>query len=155
MNNKNGTISLNVKIEEQSNLPTHVNAFIRTHNVVQKNRRKKQPLLTSLQTELLYLYDQEPTEKQRKQLEVFLFYLLVDDNYSFKSQQEVDAYTALPKKKLSVKREELTPFQNKLLNVYDHEPTALQMQKLQDFLFKLFNNLVNQFDVKNQAEMVA
>lgn len=117
----------------------------------QKNSKKQQPLLTALQTELLYLYVQEPTEKQHKQLDVFLFYLFSDDNYDLEPKQE----DLQPKKKLAVKRTELTPFQNKLLNVYDQEPTEEQMLKLKDFLFRLFNNLLNKFDAKPEAEMNA
>ncbi len=115
----------------------------------QKNSKKQQPLLTSLQTELLYLYVQEPTEKQRKQLDVFLFYLFSDDNYDLEPKQK----DLQPKKKLAVKRNQLTPFQNKLLNVYDREPTEEQMLKLKDFLFRLFNNLLNKFDTKPEVEM--
>lgn len=154
MNNKEEISLLNVKIKGQNSLPTYVNAFVATHNAVRENRRKKQPLLTALQKEVLYSYAQEPTEKQWKQLDIFLFYLLNEGYYNAKSPQEIDAYNALPKQKLAIKREALTPFQNKLLGIYDHSLTELQTQKLKDFLFKLFNNLLNQFDAKKQEEIM-
>jgi hypothetical protein len=128
----------NIKIKSQNKVPDYVNTFISTHNLVQKNKRKKQPLLTALQTELLYLYPQALTPKQRKQLHIFLFYLLNDDCHSSKSKQAVEQYDLQPKKKLAVQRDKLTSFQNELLNVYDHEPNDAQMQQLKDFLAQLF-----------------
>ena len=151
MNNKNSSTTSNLKIKVKHNIPSYVNTFITIYNLLQKNSKKQQPMLTSLQTELLFLYAQEPSEKQMKQLGVFLFYLFADDYYNLEPKQ-VDLQA---KKKLPVKREQLTPFQNKLLNAYDHEPTEEQMIKLKEFLFKLFNNLLNKFDVKQEAEMVA
>ncbi len=120
-----------------------------------KNNRIQQPRLTSLQLELLSLYVQEPTEKQMKQFNVFNFYLFNADYYNLTPKQESEEYTSLPKKKLKVKRDQLSPFQNELLNIYDHEPTEEQMQKLEDFLYKLFNNLLNKFDDKKEEAMVA
>lgn len=119
--------------------------------LVEKNSRKQQPRLTTLQTELLFQYNQEPTEKQRKQLDVFLFYLFSNDNYSLEPKPK----DLQPKKKLAIKRDQLAPFQAKLLSIYDREPTEEQMLKLKDFLYKLFNNLLNKFDPQPEVVMAA
>jgi hypothetical protein len=144
-----------LKMKARKTLPAYIIASTARDNLIHKNGRKQQPLLTSLQTELLYRYTQEPTEKQKKQFDVFQFYLFADDRHKIRPQQEIEAYASLPKTKLKVKREQLSPFQNELLDIYDHEPTEEQMQKLEDFLFKLFNNLLNKFETKKEAEMVA
>jgi hypothetical protein len=155
MKNKDLNTILNLKIKFRNTPPTYVTTYLATQNLIRKNGRKKQPLLTLLQTELLYRYAQEPTEKQMKQFDVFRFYLFDDDYYNLKAKQGFEEYTSLPKKKLKVKREQLSPFQNELLDIYDHEPTEEQMQKLEDFLFKLFNNLLNKFDDKKEVALVA
>lgn len=144
-----------LKMKVRKTLPAYIIASTARDNLVRKNRRKQQPLLTSLQTELLNRYVQEPTEKQKKQFQVFRFYLFANERHKIRPQEEIDAYAMLPKKKLIVKREQLSPFQNELLSIYDHEPTELQMQKLEDFLYKLFNNLLNKFDDKKEEVMVA
>ena len=90
-----------------------------------------------------------------KHFHVFRFYLFNDDYYDLTPKQEIEKHNLQPKKKLKVKREQLSPFQNELLDIYDHEPTEEQMLKLEDFLFKLFNNLLNKFDEKKEAESVA
>lgn len=120
--------------------------------LVEKNSRKPQPKLTALQTELLFKYNQELTEKQQKQLDVFLFYLFSKDNYSFLEPKPKDLQ---PKKKLAIRRDQLAPFQAQLLSIYDSEPNEEQMLKLKDFLYKLFNNLLNKFDPKPEVEMAA
>lgn len=119
--------------------------------LVEKNRRKQQPKLTALQTELLFQYNQEPSEKQQKQFDVFRFYLFADDKYSLEPKLK----DSQPKKKLAIKRDQLAPFQAQLLRLYDREPTEEQMLKLKDFLYKLFNNLLNKFDPEPVAEMAA
>ena len=144
-----------LKMKVRKTLPAYIIASTARDNVVRQNRRKQQPLLTALQTELLYRYTQEPTEKQMKQFDVFQFYLFANERHKIKPQEEIDAYAILPKMKLKIKREQLSPFQNELLSIYDHEPTELQMQKLEDFLYKLFNNLLNKFDDKKEEVMVA
>jgi hypothetical protein len=151
------TVNQTIKVKSSASLRKEELTKIMSYRMAlnHNNRRKQQPLLTALQTELLYRYTQEPTEKQKKHFEVFRFYLLVDDGYRIRPQHEIEAYAALPKKKLSVKREQLSPFQNNLLYIYDNEPTELQMQKLEDFLYKLFNNLLNKFDEKKHEAMVA
>jgi hypothetical protein len=154
MKNRDSIIELflNRKVRR---IPAYVIASTARYNLVHKNGRKQQPFLTFLQTELLYRYVQEPTEKQMKQFDVFQFYLFADDRHQIRPQHEIEAYASLPKKKLKVKRDQLSPFQNELLDIYDHEPTELQMQKLEDFLYKLFNNLLNKFDDKKEEVMVA
>jgi hypothetical protein len=154
---KNITIDFNIKVNSNASSRKMALAKILFDKMalVKKNSRIKQPLLTSLQTELLYLYDQEPTEKQMKHFQVFRFYLFNDDYYDLTPKQEIEKKDLLTKKKLAVKREQLSPFQNELLSMYDHEPTEEQMLKLKDFLFKLFNNLLNKFDDKKEVEMVA
>ncbi len=120
-----------------------------------KNNRIQQPRLTSLQKRLLFHYVQEPTEKQLKQFNVFQFYLFNADHYNLTPKQDSEEYTSQPKKKLKVKRDQLSFFQNELLKIYDQEPTEEQMLKLEDFLHKLFNNLLNKFDTQPKVEMSA
>jgi hypothetical protein len=55
-------------------------AMLEKMAIVQENRRK-QPQLTSAQMALLNRYTHQPNEKQMKKLEVFLFYLFIDDDY--------------------------------------------------------------------------
>jgi hypothetical protein len=154
MKNKDLNTIPNVKIKFRHQPPAYITSYLATQDLIRKNGRIKQPLLTLLQTELLYRYTQVPTEKQMKQFHVFRFYLFDDDYYKLKAKQAIEgSCISLPKKKLAVKREQLSPFQNELLAIYDHEPTELQMQKLENFLYKLFNNLLNKFDAKPEVEM--
>lgn len=156
-NDINITFKPLIKVNSTASLRKEALAEIMSYRMAltRKNRRIQQPLLTALQTELIYLYVQEPTEKQKKQFQVFRFYLFVEDGYRIRPQEEIETYAMLPKMKLKIKREQLLPFQNELLAMFDHEPTELQMQKLENFLYKLFNNLLNKFDAKKEEELVA
>lgn len=155
MKNKYLNTIQNLKIKFLNKPPAYITSYLAIQNLIRKNGQKKQPLLTLLQTELLYRYAQNPTEKQMKQFDVFRFYLFDEGYYNLKSKQGFEESASLPKKKLTVKREQLSPFQNELLDIYDHEPTEEQMLKLEVFLFNLFNNLLNKFDAKPEIEMAA